>query len=123
MKKFLVGGAQIRVGRACAPLCPTLATPLDVARASHQLLEISIFGQSYHANAKTYNCHSWTTGRVTVQLVCTKNHLEKVMYASCAEVNPAPSELSKHQINKSKDGLYVVNVKTKAYESSIPCMK
>ena len=28
-----VGGAQDQVGRACAPVCPTLATPL-IARVS-----------------------------------------------------------------------------------------
>ena len=39
MKKFLVGGAQIRVGRACAPLCPTLPTPLTGKHINKNELE------------------------------------------------------------------------------------
>ena len=52
-------------------------------RVSHQMLDTSIFGQSYHANAKTYSCHSWTTGRVTVQLCAYQKSSAKGVCKLC----------------------------------------
>ena len=65
-------------------------------RVSHQMLNISIFGQSYHANAKPYSCHSWTTGRVTMQLCMyqkSPDQLKRTITASGNVATPTKSHV------------------------------